>query len=79
MLFRSCGFNGLFTAKATTRSARSSDQIAAGLPDSLTLQARIESNSFGGAGLQHTGTTGGESRLQITKLEIQYDEEGIAD
>jgi hypothetical protein len=71
--------NGLFTAKATTRSPRSSDQIAAGLPDSLTLQAQVESNPFGGAGLQHTGTTGGESRLQITKLEIQYDPEGMTD
>ncbi|MBE8718235.1 PemB family protein [Cellvibrio polysaccharolyticus] len=64
---------GVFTAKATTSSARSSDQIAAGLPDSVTLLAQVENNTFGGAGLQHTGTVGGESRLQITRLSINYD------
>jgi hypothetical protein len=59
-------------AQATSASPQTNEQIGAGLAAEVSLKADIGGNSFGGFGVQHTGTVGAGSRVQLTALSVSY-------
>lgn len=63
-----------FTAHAETTKKQNSEQEAAGLAHVVDLSAEIESNTFGGIGVTHTGTAGANATL-LTKLEVAWEED----
>ncbi|MEJ6979650.1 hypothetical protein WG906_04265 [Pedobacter sp. P351] len=67
----SCRGN-IFTARVTTSSPQQSGQKDAGLEHEVNLKAQVQPNSFGGFGVQHTGSTGGASRVMLEGLEARY-------
>lgn len=66
--------NNTLYAKAVSATAQSSDQKEAKLPNEVSLSAVVGGNSFGGFGLQHTGTVGAGNRTQLLELAVAYKE-----
>ncbi|MDF2938875.1 MAG: hypothetical protein K0Q90_4248, partial [Paenibacillaceae bacterium] len=66
--------NNTLYAKAASATAQSSDQKEAKLPNEVSLSAAVAGNSFGGFGLQHTGTVGAGNRTQLLELAVAYKE-----
>ena len=63
----------VLTAHAETTKKQNDEQAAAGLAHQVDLKAKIEPNAFGGVGVTHTGTTGGNATL-LTKLDVSWKE-----
>lgn len=63
--------NGVFRAEVSTSSPQQQSQKDNGLLHQVSLSAPIEQNSFGGFGVQHTGSVGG-SRIILERLEVKY-------
>lgn len=59
-------------AEATTKSQQSINQINAALPNSVYISAEISGNTYGGVGIQHTGTVGSGGRIQLKALSVSY-------
>lgn len=59
-------------ASVSTRAEPSSGQREAGLPSEVRLEAEIENTSFGGFGLQHTGTVAPGNRTMLRQLSVRY-------
>ncbi|WP_207420316.1 hypothetical protein [Desertivirga brevis] len=62
----------ILSARVSTSSPQQQGQKEAGLAHSVSLEAKVEPNEFGGFGVQHTGSTGGASRIMLEGLEVTY-------
>jgi len=60
------------TAHITTTTPQQQIQKDEGLIHDLTLTATVDKNTFGGAGLQHTGTVAPGNRLMLQGFDIDY-------
>jgi len=60
------------TAHITTTTPQQQIQKDEGLVHDLTLTATVDKNTFGGAGLQHTGSVPVGNRLMLQGFDIDY-------
>lgn len=68
------------SAHVETTKKQNDEQAAAGLAHVVDLSAEIETNSFGGVGVTHTGTAGANATL-LTQLDVVWEaaEEPVAE
>ena len=64
------------TAHVETTKKQNDEQAAAGLAHVVDLTAEIETNNFGGVGVTHTGTVGGNATL-LTQLDVSWEEVAV--
>jgi|GEM_PF-37890 len=65
----------LMTAKVSTSTPQHQSQKNAGLSHEVNLSAAIESSSFGGFGIQHTGSASisrARNRLMLHRIHVEY-------
>jgi len=60
------------TAHVETTKKQNDEQAAAGLAHVVDLSAEIENSTFGGIGVTHTGTVGGNATL-LTRLDVAWE------
>ena len=60
------------SAHVETTKKQNDEQAAAGLAHVVDLAAEIETNSFGGVGVTHTGTVGANATL-LTQLDVVWE------
>lgn len=63
----------ILTAHVETTKKQNEEQAAAGLAHVVDLTAKIDSNTFGGVGVVHTGTVGANATL-LTQLDVVWAE-----
>lgn len=63
-------------AEVTTTHSQSKEQANEGLLHSVSLQADMESNPYGGFGMYSTGTVSEENRLMFRSLSVDWAQEG---
>ena len=63
----------VLTAHVETTKKQNDEQAAAGLAHTVDLKAKIDGNTYGGVGVTHTGTTGGNATL-LTQLDVFWEE-----
>ena len=61
------------TAHVETTKKQNDEQAAAGLANVVDLAAEVAVNNFGGVGVTHTGTVGGNATL-LTQLDVAWKE-----
>lgn len=61
-----------FTAKVNTSSLQQQSQIDKELAHEVNLSADITVNSFGGFGIQHTGSVSAGNQVMLENISIQY-------